>query len=126
MARAKRQLSFTIQLRLLLALMVAAVVIVLLPGWVHLPTRLLSAWDAATICLLAMSWWIMLRATPDSMRRKSQQQDASRWVILSLITAAACVSVLAIAVMLRDNKHASPTLLAIHLSLAILTIVGSW
>jgi uncharacterized membrane protein len=126
MARAKRKLSFTIQLRLLLALVVAGIVIVLLPDWVHLPTRLLSAWDAAMICLLTMTWWVMVRATPDSMRRKAQQQDASRLVILSLITAAACVSVLAIAFMLRDNKHAPPSLLAIHLSLAILTIVGSW
>lgn len=126
MARAKRKLAFTIRLRLLLALVVAGIVIVLLPEGVHLPTRLLSAWDGAMICLLAMTWWIMLRATPESMRRKAQEQDASRWVILSLITAAACVSVLAIAFMLRDNKQASPTLLAIHLSLAILTIVGSW
>lgn len=126
MAKAKRNGSLTVQLRLLLALIVAAAVIVLLPGWIHLPTRLLSAWDAAMMCLLAMTWWEMLRATPDSMRRKAQQQDVGRLVILSLITAAACVSVLAIALMLRDSKNVQPTLLAIHLSLSILTIVGSW
>jgi len=115
-----------VQLRLILVLGVAGAVVVLLPDWIHLPTRLLSAWDAAMFCLLAMTWWVMLRATPDSMRRKAQQQDASRWVILSLITAAACGSVLAIAFMLRDSKNIPPTLLAIHLSLAFITIVGSW
>lgn len=126
MARTKRHLSFTIQLRLLLALAVAGAVIVLLPEWIHLPARLLSAWDAAMIALLAMTWWVMVRATPDSMRRKAQQQDASRLVILSLITTAACVSVLAIAFMLRDNQHAPANLLAIHLTLAFTTILGSW
>ncbi len=67
----------------------------------------------------------MLRATPETMRRKAQQQDVKGFAILSLVAAAASVSVLAISFMLADSKHSSPTLLAIHLTLAFLTIVGT-
>jgi uncharacterized membrane protein len=37
-----------------------------------------------------------LRANPDSMRQFAKQEDEGRGLILSLVTAAACISVLAI------------------------------
>lgn len=69
---------------------------------------------------------MMLRATPQKMRRNAQHQDESRLVILSLITAAACASLLAIAFMLRDTKGISTNVLTLHLTLSLITIVGSW
>ncbi len=114
------------RLRLLLTGAIAVLVAVLLPGWIGLPTRILSIWDSAMLCFLTVTWWTMLQATPASMRRKAQQQDVGLVLMLSLLTAVACISVLAIAFMLRDNKGVSQGLLAIHLVLSFLTIVGSW
>jgi len=48
------------------------------------------------ICFLSWTWLLMLQATPETMRRYSRQSDEGRLVILSLITAAACVSLFAI------------------------------
>jgi len=112
--------------RLFSAIMTGGIVSALIPEWIHLPSRSLSVWDAGMFCFLFMTWWAMLRATPETMRRKAQQQDVRGFAILSLVAAAASVSVLAISFMLADSKHASPTLLTIHLALAFLTIVGSW
>ena len=67
----------------------------------------------------------MLQATPETMRRYARQSDEGRLVILSLITAAACVSLFAIVALLHD-KGLSNRLLILHLGLSILTIVGSW
>jgi uncharacterized membrane protein len=77
------------------------------------------------ICFLSWTWLLMLQATPETMRRYSRQSDEGRLVILSLITAAACVSLFAIGALLHD-KGLSNHLLILHLGLSILTIVGSW
>lgn len=68
----------------------------------------------------------MVRATPETMRRNAQVQDEGRLVILGLITAAACASLLAIGFMLKDTKGVSTTVLTLHVTLSVVTIVGSW
>lgn len=77
------------------------------------------------ICFLSLTWWAMVHATPATMRRRAQQQNIGRLVILGLITAVACISIFAIAFMLRD-KGSRGELLILHLGLSILTIVGAW
>ncbi len=67
----------------------------------------------------------MLTATPETMRRHARQEDIGRLIILSLITIAACASLLAIGFILHD-KGASHKLLFLHLTLSLATIVGSW
>ncbi len=78
------------------------------------------------LTFLGLSWLVMLHATPATMRQNAKRQDEGRLVILSLITAAACASILAIGFILHDTKGATATLLVLHLGLAITTIVGSW
>ena len=68
----------------------------------------------------------MLQATPEIMRHYAQQLDAGRGMILSLILAAACASVLALVFLLHDTKSLPPNLLVLHLGLSALTIVESW
>lgn len=60
------------------------------------------------------------------MRRNAQRQDEGRLVILSLITAAACASLLAIGFMLNNTKGKSTSVLTLHVTLSVITIVGSW
>ena len=68
----------------------------------------------------------MLQATPESMRRVARAQDTGRSMLLGLITASACASLLAIFFMLRNVKVASAYPLSLHLGLASVTIVGGW
>lgn len=67
----------------------------------------------------------MFQATPETMRRYARTGDIGRLVILSLITMAACSSLLAIGFILQD-KGVAPKLLFLHLTLSLFTIVGSW
>jgi uncharacterized membrane protein len=67
----------------------------------------------------------MLRATPEIMRRFARQEDEGRAVILSLITTASCLSVVAIGMILQD-KGKENSLLFLHLGLSVATIVSSW
>ncbi len=78
------------------------------------------------LCFLTWTWSLMLRATPETMRRNAQRQDEGRLVILSLIAAAACASLLAIGLMLKDTKGGLTSAIALHVTLSVVTLVGSW
>ncbi|HEY9641987.1 MAG TPA: DUF1345 domain-containing protein [Coleofasciculaceae cyanobacterium] len=124
-SKAKLPQKLSVRLRLLVSILVAGIVGVTLPSWFHWATRVLCIWDTGMICFLSWTWWLMLRATPQSMRSHARQQDEGRWVILSLLTAAACISIFAIGFLLSD-KEAVNRLLFFHLGLSVITIVGSW
>ncbi len=67
----------------------------------------------------------MMKATPHKMRHYAQQKDAGRLLILSVITAAACASLLAIGFILRE-KNTSSNFIILHVVLSMVTIIGSW
>lgn len=116
---------FRVRSRLFLSSIFAFTISFLLPSWFNLYTRILSIWDAGTICFLILSWVLMAEAIPKTMRRNAQSQDEGRITILGLITAAACVSLLAIAFILKEAKTDS-NLIIFYVILALITIVGSW
>ena len=112
--------------RLLGALLLAGLIALLLPAWLHWATRLLCLWDVGMLCFLGWTWVLMLTATPELMHRNAQRQDPGRWVLLSLVTAAACISILAIVFLLQNTKGAPVRLVLLHVTLSGVTIVGSW
>jgi uncharacterized membrane protein len=114
-----------IRLRLLVCVIIATIVGVLLPASVKITSRLLGSWDIFTLCFLGLSLRVMLRANPDSMRQFAKQEDEGRGLILSLVTAAACISVLAIGLISHD-KGKENSLLFFQIGLSIVTIVSSW
>lgn len=118
--------NFDTRPRLLISLAISLLVSALLPHQLHLPTRILCAWNFGSGCFLALTLSKMVRATPEKMRRYAQHEYEGRLGIFIITIAAACASVLAIGFLLNDKKGISPTLLALHVILSVLTIVGSW
>jgi uncharacterized membrane protein len=78
------------------------------------------------ICLLGSNWSLMVQANPKKMRCHAQSQDEGRLVILSLITAVACASILANTFILKDIKGKDASIVIPHLILVVVTIIGSW
>ncbi len=78
------------------------------------------------VSFLAQTWRVMLRVTPEMMRRFALKEDEGRLTILSLITASACLSIIAITFIPHDKATTPIGIFALHLGLAISTIVGSW
>ena len=112
--------------RLILSILVALIVLVLLPSWFSLSTKILCIWDAGMISFLAATWVLMMQAKSKTMRRNAQSQDEGRLVILSIVTTAACASIFAIAFILKETKGKDISILIPHLLLAVVTIIGSW
>jgi uncharacterized membrane protein len=124
-SKSKLHQKFSVRYRLLLSLFLAGITFIVLPHWLHLITRLLCVWDVAMVCFLGLTWRVMLQATPEIMRRSALQEDEGRLTILSLITIAACLSVIAIGFIPHD-KGIGSTIFITHLGIAISTIIGSW
>jgi uncharacterized membrane protein len=112
--------------RLILSIIFSLASSFLLPTGFSLSARALWIWDAGMLCFLISTWALMAKAVPNTMRRNAQSQDEGRFVILSLITAAACASILAITFILREAKDQDINGVILHVILAVVTIVGSW
>lgn len=126
LTKGKLSHRWRVRSRLILSAIFSLISSFLLPSWFSLSTRILCIWDAGTICFLASTWVLMVQAIPKTMRRNAQSQDEGRLVILSLITAAACASILAIVFILRETKDREIGVVITHVILAIITIIGSW
>ncbi len=88
--------------------------------------RAVIGWDSGACVLLGLTLLMALRATPDSMRRRAEQEDLARWTFLSAMAAAAFFSMFAIFVMVREGRGAQGGLPLALAVLAGVTIVVSW
>lgn len=119
-------IRFNAKLRLLLSVVLFGITFFLLPDWMKLITRIITAWDVSATFFLAMAWITMNAATPMKMRHNAQGQDNSRLIIASLVIASACASLLAIGFMLKGGKSLPEWVLTLHIVLSITTITTSW
>jgi uncharacterized membrane protein len=104
-----------------------AIILTLLPRWLHLITRILCGWNLGAGMYLGLTFWRMKAATPEKMRRYAQSENEGRVAISILIVAAACVSLVAIGFLLGSTKKGQTTfLIVLHVTLAVMTIIDSW
>jgi uncharacterized membrane protein len=92
----------------------------------RLIARVITIWDVGSISFLALALLIMAFADYKKIRQNARRQDEGRLAIFILMVAAACTSLLAIAFLLKDTKGLSPTLVTLHILLAVVTVVSSW
>jgi uncharacterized membrane protein len=112
--------------RLALSVLLGFFTYLLLPRSVGEGARLLVAFDLAAVVFLGAVWIMMARATTAEMRRRSQIEDESRYVVLALSAAAAVAVLLAITSQLQEIRDQTSTTTALHVRLAAATIVLAW
>jgi uncharacterized membrane protein len=112
--------------RLYAALALAVAVAVLLPEAIGPMRRAVIGWDCGTAFYLVLILIMVARATPASMHRRAQLEDATRWAFLALMAGAALFSMFALLGILHDVRGASG-LQSVELTLlAGGTILLSW
>lgn len=97
-----------------------------LPASLDLSSRLLIGWNIAIVLYLILVGIMMVRSTHESMRRRAQQLDEGRHAVLLLAVAAALGSLVAIVFELYNLKSAPPDIVALHIGLALATIISAW
>lgn len=96
------------------------------PATLPVPLRIALAWVVAVWLFLALTAVAVGHATPERLRRRAREQDERASVILALVVAAAGASLLALGFLLPKAEGASPFEAALRVTLAGLTVLGSW
>lgn len=114
--------------RLFIAAATGAAVAWLLPSALtsHPGTRILVAWNAATLLYVVLAAVMMVRSSDDVMRERAQQQDEGQLLILLLVFVSGIASLGAIANQLSFVKDLHGLAKTAHIALAGLTVVSSW
>ena len=114
--------------RLFIATGVAIALANLLPAAVasQAVTRWLVAWNAGTVLYVLLAAIMMIRSSPQHMRRRAQLQDEGQLVILLLVVVSAIASLAAIAGELVVVKDMHGFARVTHIALAGVTVLSSW
>ncbi|TDR73855.1 DUF1345 domain-containing protein [Paludibacterium purpuratum] len=112
--------------RLVLALLLALAVTLLLPVSTPPLDRTLLAWNSASWFYLLELWVLMLRATPERIRHIARIEDESAVMVLTAVSVAVVMSLLAIVLELASAKALHGGVRSGHLILAGSTLVAAW
>src|SRR4051812_34907609 len=77
-------------LRLLLAILAAALTVALIPARLGPALRAVAAWDAAALVMGGLSWMIILRFSASETRQRAAADDPGRaavWLLVLLASA---------------------------------------
>ena len=64
----------------------------------------IAIWDIYAIVVVLMVWVTICTANPRTIQRRARLQDSSRTLIFAFIIVAACMSLLAVILLLREHK----------------------
>jgi uncharacterized membrane protein len=112
--------------RQIVALVIAVVTFLLFIQHGRSPiTHFIAIWDVYAFVLVLMAWVTICTANPRTIQRKARLQDSSRTLIFTFIVVAACMSLLAVILVLREHKALQKTG-GVHLFMAVLAVIESW
>ena len=89
-------------------------------------TRVLSGWNTAVWLYLFQMAWLFCTATRERVREIAEREDASAVVVLTILSIAASLSLIAIVVELASAKGQPETVKILHYMLTAATVLGSW
>jgi uncharacterized membrane protein len=112
--------------RILAAIVIGLAAALLFPAPLYPTLRAVIGWDIGIAVYLGLMFAVAVRATPASMHRLAQLEDATRWVFLTLMAGAAWFSMFALLGILHEARSASGHLSVELTVLAGATILLSW
>ena len=95
------------------------------PDWSML-NRVLVCWNCGVALFLGLVFVWMTSLTAEQICTKYIEEDASGPIILTVVTLAALLSLIAIVEPLANMKHSTGAARAAHFALAAGTLVNSW
>ena len=112
--------------RLLLAVAIGIAVGIFVPTSWHPVTRILIGWNVATWIYLLQMAVVLKSATRERVRDIAEKEDGSAVVVLTILSIAASLSLVAIVVELATAKGLPNNLKVWHYLLTAMTVTGSW
>src|SRR6476620_8808049 len=88
-------------------------------------THFIAIWDIYAIVVVPMAWITICTANPRTIQQKARLQDSSRALIFAFMIVAACMSLLAVILVLQEHK-ALQKIGGLHLFMAAMAVIESW
>ena len=116
----------TINRRLGVGLAAALVTYLILPTSLPISIQVFGAWDLGCFTFLGLTLYVLSRYHSNAMHHIFKENDASLMAIRTLVVTAACMSLLAIAILL-GSAHRLPTSIQIfRVILGLMAVIFSW
>ena len=118
--------DFDSHVRQIVALILALVALLLSVRHGRAPiTHFIAIWNIYAIVVVGMAWVTIYTADPRTIQRRARLQDSSRTFIFIFVIVAACMSLLAVILVIREHKALQNTG-GLHLFMAELAVIESW
>ena len=117
---------FSTHRRLIISVALGIAVYVLSPQSSRILTRGLLAWNVTVWSFIGLMSWMMLRADPESVRKRSKRDDENALGILAILSIAAMASLVAIVMELATGQQTPDAPPAFQYAITGATVVGSW
>jgi uncharacterized membrane protein len=112
--------------RQIVALVIAVITFLLFIRHGRSPiSHFIAIWDIYVIVVVLMALATICTANPRTIQRRARLQDSSRTLIFAFIIVAACMSLLAVILVLREHK-ALQRAGGLHVFMAALAVIESW
>lgn len=115
-----------VRLRLLISIIAGLFCFLALPETLGMLQRLLIGWNVLALLYLFFLWFRMLRTAANDIPHIARTQDESARMVLSMVTLACLISILAILLELSSLRTLNGTPRALHLLLTASTLILSW
>lgn len=112
--------------RLIVAVAIGLVTGFLLPSEWFPMTRFLTGWNVAVWLYLLQMGWLLKTSTREQVREIAESEDGSAIVVLTILSIAALLSLIAIVVELAAARGLPSTIKVFHYVLTAVTVLGSW
>lgn len=112
--------------RLSIAILIGISVFFVVPASWHPMTRILAGWNVAVWLYLLQMSILLKTASREQVREIAEQEDGSAVVVLTILSIAASLSLIAIVVELATAKGLPSDIKIFHYLLTATTVLGSW
>jgi uncharacterized membrane protein len=111
--------------RLFVSLVVSLIVMLILSSS-HIVIRLLAAWNAGSLTLLILAWWIILRSNAARTRLRAATEDPGRYGVFVTVIVSSLASIAAALAVLRDSSTMAPGATGLVETMAVIAILEAW
>jgi uncharacterized membrane protein len=112
--------------RLLLALMVGVATATAIPAQFGLPLRAVAGWNAASLAMGALAWWLILSADASDTRCRAAAHDPGRRLVWLFVILASGFSLFGTAVVLHDARSRAPLARDLFVVLCVGAVATAW
>lgn len=112
--------------RLLVGLVGSGLTVLFGPRGYGLASRLVLGWNVGALLVSALSWWIILKDTPEETRARAAAEDPGRHTVWFIVLVSSAIALFAATVVLREARHCPPAARDAVVAICLSAVAIAW